>query len=63
VSDLGTLETLMQILAECSGQQRICSSLARDVQVFAIPSNDGSIFSHRVDYGFFLRPWFRNIAK
>jgi predicted AAA+ superfamily ATPase len=44
VSDLGTMETLMQILAEMSAQQLIYSNLAREIRSPWIPSNAGLIF-------------------
>jgi uncharacterized protein len=63
VSDLGTLETLMQILAEHSGQQLIYSNLAREVQVSVDTVKRWIDLLSRLHYGFLVRPWFRNVAK
>ena len=63
VSDLGTLETLMQILAEHSGQQLIYSNLAREVQVSVDTVKRWIDLLARLHYGFLVRPWFRNVAK
>jgi hypothetical protein len=63
VSDLGTLETLMQILAEYSGQQLIYSNLAREVQVSVDTVKRWIDLLSRLHYGFLVRPWFRNVAK
>jgi uncharacterized protein len=63
VSDLGTLETLMQILAEHSGQQLIYSNLAREIQVSVDTVKRWIDLLARLHYGFLIRPWFRNVAK
>jgi hypothetical protein len=63
VSDLGTLETLMQILAEHSGQQLIYSNLAREIQVSVDTVKRWIDLLARLHYGFLVRPWFRNVAK
>jgi len=63
VSDLGTLETLMQILAEHSGQQLIYSNLAREIGVSVDTVKRWIDLLARLHYGFLVRPWFRNVAK
>jgi len=63
VSDLGTLETLMQILAEHSGQQLIYSNLAHEIQVSVDTVKRWIDLLARLHYGFLVRPWFRNVAK
>ena len=63
VADLGTLETLMQILAEHSAQQLIYSNLAREIQVSVDTVKRWIDLLARLHYGFLVRPWFRNVAK
>src|SRR5215469_997598 len=63
VSDLGTLETLMQILGECSTQQLIYSNLAREIGVSVDTVKRWIDLLARLHYGFLVRPWFRNVAK
>ncbi len=63
VSDLGTLETLMQILAEHSGQQLVYSNLAHEIQVSVDTVKRWIDLLARLHYGFLVRPWFRNVAK
>jgi uncharacterized protein len=63
VADLGTMETLMQILAERSAQQLIYSNLAREIQVSVDTVKRWVDLLTRLHYGFLVRPWFTNIAK
>jgi len=63
VADLGTLETLMQILAEHSAQQLIYSNLAREIQVSVDTVKRWIDLLARLHYGFLVRPWFRNVAR
>jgi predicted AAA+ superfamily ATPase len=63
VSDLGTLETLMRILAEHSGQQLVYSNLAHEIQVSVDTVKRWIDLLARLHYGFLVRPWFRNVAK
>lgn len=63
VADLGTLETLMQILAEHSSHQLIYSNLAREIQVSVDTVKRWIDLLARLHYGFLVRPWFRNVAK
>jgi predicted AAA+ superfamily ATPase len=63
VGDLGTIETLMQLLAEQSAQQLIYSNLAREIQVSVDTVKRWVDLLARLHYGFMVRPWFRNVAK
>jgi predicted AAA+ superfamily ATPase len=63
VADLGTIETLMQILAERSAQQLVYSGLAREIQVSVDTVKRWIDLLARLHYGFLVRPWFANVAK
>lgn len=63
VADMGTLETLMQILAERSGQQLVYSNFAREIQVSVDTVKRWIDLLARLHYGFTVRPWFRNVTK
>lgn len=63
VADLGTIETLMQILGERSAQQLVYSSLAREIQVSVDTVKRWIDLLARLHYGFLIRPWFANVAK
>ena len=63
VNDLGTMETLMQLLAERSAQQLVYSSLAREIQVSVDTVKRWIDLLARLHYGFMVRPWFANVAK
>jgi predicted AAA+ superfamily ATPase len=63
VTDLGTMETLMQLLAELSAQQLVYSNLAREIQVSVDTVKRWIDLLARLHYGFLVRPWFTNIAK
>jgi hypothetical protein len=63
VSDLGTIEVLMQLLAERSAQQLIYSNLAREIQVSVDTVKRWIDLLVRLHYGFVVRPWFANVAK
>jgi predicted AAA+ superfamily ATPase len=63
VTDLGTMEILMQLLAERSAQQLVYSSLAREIQVSVDTVKRWIDLLARLHYGFMLRPWFKNVAK
>jgi predicted AAA+ superfamily ATPase len=63
VNDLGTMETLMQLLAERSSQQLVYSSLAREIQVSVDTVKRWVDLLARLHYGFVVRPWFTNVAK
>jgi uncharacterized protein len=63
VTDLGTMETLMQLLAERSALQLIYSNLAREIQVSVDTVKRWVDLLARLHYGFMVRPWFTNVAK
>lgn len=63
VTDLGTMETLMQLLAERSAHQLVYSSLAREIQVSVDTVKRWIDLLARLHYGFMVRPWFANVAK
>ncbi len=63
VADLGTMEILMQLLAERSAQQLVYSSLAREIQVSVDTIKRWIDLLARLHYGFMVRPWFKNVAK
>lgn len=63
VTELGTMETLMQLLAERSAQQLIYSNLAREIQVSVDTVKRWIDLLARLHYGFMVRPWFTNVAK
>lgn len=61
--DLGTIETLIELLAERSAQQLIYSSLASQIQVTVETVKRWIDLLSRMHYGFLVRPWFANVAK
>jgi uncharacterized protein len=63
VADLGTMETLMQLLAEQCAQRLVYSNLAREIQVSVDTVKRWVDLLARLHYGFLVRPWFRNVAK
>lgn len=63
ITDLGTMEILMQILAERSGQQLVYSNLAQEIQVSVDTAKRWVDLLGRMHYGFLVRPWFKNVAK
>ena len=63
ITDLGTMETLMQLLAERSAQQLIYSNLAQEIQVAVDTAKRWIDLLGRMHYGFIVRPWFKNVAK
>jgi predicted AAA+ superfamily ATPase len=63
VTDIGTIETLMQLLAERSAQQLVYSNLANEIQVSIDTVKRWIDLLSRLHYGFMVRPWFRNVAK
>lgn len=63
IRDLHTLETLVSILAERSGQQLIYSNLAAEIQVSVDTVKRWVALLERLHYGFLLRPWFTNVTK
>lgn len=63
VADRGTLEVLMQLLAERSGQQLVYSNLAQEIQVAVDTAKRWIDLLGRMHYGVLVRPWFANVAK
>jgi uncharacterized protein len=63
VSDLGIIETLIQILAERSAHQLIYSNLAQEIQVSVDTVKRWIDLLTRLQYGFVVRPWFSNVSK
>ena len=63
ITDLGIMETLMQLLAERSGQQLVYSNLAQEIQVSVDTVKRWIDLLGRMHYGFIVRPWFANVAK
>src|SRR5437588_8192195 len=63
VGDLGTIETLMQLLAEQSAQQLIYSNLAREIQVSVDTVKRWVDLLARLHYGFMVSTWFRTVTK
>lgn len=63
ITSLGTLETLMQLLAESSAGQLVYSNLAREIQVSVDTAKRWIDLLARMHYGFIVRPWFTNVAK
>jgi len=63
IRDLGSIEMLMQLLAEHSGQQLIYSNLATEIQVTVETVRRWIDLLARMHYGFVVRPWFTNVTK
>ncbi len=63
VRELGTIEVLMQLLAERSGQQLVYSNLAPELQVSVDSVKRWIDLLACMHYGFLVRPWFANVAK
>jgi predicted AAA+ superfamily ATPase len=63
IRDLGSIEMLMKLLAEHSGQQLIYSNLATEIQVTVDTVRRWIDLLTRMHYGFVVRPWFANVTK
>jgi hypothetical protein len=63
ITDLGTMEVLMQILAERSAQPLVYANLAGEVQVAVDTAKRWTGLLTGIHYGFLVRPWFKNVAK
>jgi predicted AAA+ superfamily ATPase len=63
VQDLGTMEVLIRLLAERSGQQLVYSNLASEVGVAVDTIRRWVDLLSRLHVGFLVRPWFKNVAK
>lgn len=63
VQELGSMETLMRILAERSGQQLVFANLAAELGVAPETVRRWVDLLARLHFGFLVRPWFTNVAK
>lgn len=63
IRDLGVMETLMELLAERTGQQLVYSNLAAEIQVSVDTIKRWVDLLARMHYGFVVRPWFANVSK
>lgn len=63
ITDLGTMETLMQLLAERSAQTLVYSNLAQEIHIAVDTAKRWIDLLCRMHYGFMVRPWFKNVAK
>lgn len=63
ISDLGTMETLIQLMAERSAQPLVYANLAQEIQVAVDTVKRWVDLLARLHYGFLVRPWFKNVAK
>ena len=63
VRDLGTMETLIELLGERAAQQLVYSNLAGEIQVSVDTIRRWIDLLARMHYGFAVRPWFTNVAK
>jgi uncharacterized protein len=63
VNDLGTLEVLVQILAERSSEQLVYANLAREVQVSVDTVRRWVDLLSRLQFGFRVRPWSARVAR
>ena len=61
--DLGTTETLMELLAERSSRQIVYSNLAGEIQASIDSVRRWIDLFARMNFGFLVRPWFANVAK
>jgi predicted AAA+ superfamily ATPase len=63
VQDIGSIEVLMQILAEQSSHQLVYSNLAQEIRVSSDTVKRWLDLLCSLHYGFIVRPWFTNLAK
>ncbi len=63
VRDLGTMETLMELLVERSAQQLVYSNLVAEIQVSVDTMRRWIDLLTRMHYSFTVRPWFNSVAK
>ena len=63
ITDLGTMETLMQILSESSAQTLVYSNLAQEIKIAVDTAKRWIDLLCRMHYGFMVRPWFKNVTK
>ena len=63
IEDLGTLESLGEILAEQSGTQLVYSRLARETGASIDSIRRWVGLLERLHFGFLVRPWFHNVTR
>ena len=63
VQDLGTIEVLMRLLEERSGQQLVYSNLATEIGMSFDTIRRWVDLLGRLHFGFLVRPWFKNVTK
>ena len=63
VQDLGTMETMMRILAERSARHLVFSNLSGELGLAVNTVRHWVDLLTRLHYGFLVRPWFANVAK
>jgi len=63
VQDLGTMEVLMQVLAEQSAQQLVYAKLAAEISASIDTVRRWVDLLCRLHFGFLVRPWFANVTK
>jgi uncharacterized protein len=63
VSELGTIEILMELLVERSAQQLVYANLADQLQVAPNTIKRWIDLLARLHYGFMVRPWFTSVSK
>ena len=63
LQDLGTIEVLMRILEERSGQQLVYSNLAAEIGMSVDTIRRWVDLLGRLHFGFLIRPWFKNVTK
>jgi len=63
IEELGTLEVLMELLAEHSSQQLIYNNYAKQLGVTSQTIKRWVNLLNRMHYGFSLLPWFKSITR
>ena len=63
MQELGTMEALMSILEQRSGQQLVYSNLASEIGVSIDTVRRWVDLLGRLHFGFLVRPWFKNVNK
>jgi len=63
LQDLGTMEVLVQILAERSGQQLTYAGLAQDTHIAGDTAKRWVGLLEQMHYGFRVAPWFKSVAN
>ena len=63
LQDLGTMDVLVQILAERSGQQLTYAGLAQDTNIAGDTAKRWVGLLEQMHYGFRVAPWFKSVAN